>query len=483
MSGPRLTFGPFVLSSDAGTLLRDGVPVPLGHRGALLLAALVSRRGEVLTKADLLDAAWPDLTVEESNLTVQIASLRKLLGRAPDGVEWIATVPRVGYRFLAEAVVLPFTVIGDDPEQEAFADGLTEDLITDLSRNARLFVIARNSAFSYKGRSIDVRTVARDLGVRYVLDGSARRSADLMRINVQLVDAVGGVHLWAERFDRSMGEVFAVQDEVTGRIVEALVGRLTASPPRQRPKSLEAYDLCVRARRLVEVSPREGQEAHLLLKRAIALDPNYAEAHRWLAINRWIAWVHWGEPMEPNRKLAVELAERAVSLDRNDASCRSALGLVLAYERRYAEAEAQFSAALDLDPNLADAWNELSDLSVLSGRIEEGLQQIEKAYRLNPHPPSGYYWSLGQAQYAARDYEMAVATLRREETYRSGSRRFLAASLAQLGRLEEARQEAELFLLDNPHFTISHWVATQPVRDAGVLQHFVEGFRMAGLPE
>lgn len=201
MQGSRFAFGPFVLDPDAGTLLRDDDPVALGYRGLKLLAALVGRPGEILGKAELMDAAWPGTAVEEGNLTVQIAQLRKLLGPAADGGEWISTVPRVGYRFTGaieqlggakrkplplpdkpSIAVLPFVAFSSDPEQESFADGLTEDLITDLSRNAGLFVIARNSVFAYKGRAMDVRGIAEDLGVRYLLEGSARRAAGRVRI-------------------------------------------------------------------------------------------------------------------------------------------------------------------------------------------------------------------------------------------------------------------------------------------------------------
>ena len=249
MQGLRFAFGPFVLDQGAGTLLRNGVPVAVGYRGLELLAALVGRSGEILDKAELMDAAWPGISVEEGNLTVQISQLRKLLGPAGDagngGGEWIATVPRVGYRFTGvveqlggekrkslplpdkpSIAVLPFVNVSNDPGQNSFADGLTEDLITDLSRNSGLFVIARNSAFAYKGKALDVRAIAEDLGVRYLLEGSARRAAGRVRINAQLVDAVSGDHLWAERFDRSLDDIFAVQDEVTGKIVEALLGRL-----------------------------------------------------------------------------------------------------------------------------------------------------------------------------------------------------------------------------------------------------------------
>ena len=502
MQGARFAFGPFVLDPEAGTLLRNEDPVAVGHRGVRLLAAFVGRPGEILAKTELMDAAWPGTAVEEGNLTVQIAQLRKLLGPAADGGEWISTVPRIGYRFTGtirqlggekrkhlalpdkpSIAVLPFVTVSGDPEQEDFADGLTEDLITDLSRTSDLFVIARNSSFAYKGRAMDVRDIAGELGVRYLLDGSARRAAGRVRINARLVDAESGDHLWAERFDRSLEDIFAVQDEVTGKIVEALLGRLRPLPPRNRPKNLEAYDLCVRARTLMDDAPQSARETQLMLTRAIALDPDYAEAHRWLALNHWMGWVHSGGPTKADRGRALELARKAVALDANDAGCRWVLAYLLAYERSFTEADAEFEKAIELDPNEADTWAALSDISVLAGRIEEGLEQIGKAFRLNPFPASWYYLTLGQAQYAARDYEAVVETLRRDETYRTSSRRFLAAGLAQLGRLDEARSEAELFLVANPQFSIGHWAATEPFRDAATLAHFVDGYRKAGFPE
>ncbi|MBB4574055.1 winged helix-turn-helix domain-containing tetratricopeptide repeat protein [Rhizobium lentis] len=502
MQGLLFAFGPFVLDPDAGTLLRNDEPVAIGHRGLKLLAALVGRSGEILAKTELMDAAWPGMAVEEGNLTVQIAQLRKLLGPAAGGGEWIATVPRVGYRFTGSmrrlsgvtrktlplpdkpsVAVRPFLNIGNDPEQESFVDGLTEDLITDLSRMPGLFVIARNSAFAYKGRAVDVLEMAEELGVQYLLEGSARRAAGRVRVNAKLVDTVSGTHLWAERFDRSLDDIFVVQDEVTARIVEALLGRLRTPPPRHRPRSLEAYDLCVRARKLMDDSPQAAEEAHLMLTRAVALDPDYAEAYRWLAMNHWMGWIHSGGPTEATRSIALHLARKAVAIDPNDAGCRWVLAYLLAYERDFAAADAEFAKAIELDPNEADTLAALSDVTVLAGRVEEGLEQIRKAFRLNPFPASWYYLTLGQAQYAAGQYGAAVETLRRDETYRTSSRRFLAASLAQLGRLDEAQAETELFLVANPGFSIRHWAATEPFRDARTLDHFVEGYRKAGLPD
>ena len=328
-----------------------------------------------------------------------------------------------------------------------------------------------------------MREIARDLGVRYLLEGSARRSAGSVRINAQLVDAVSGDHLWAERFDRSLEDIFAVQDEVTGKIVEALLGRLGAPSPRNRPKNIEAYDLCVRARRLMDDTPQAAREAHLMLTRAVSLDPDYAEAYRWLAMNHWMGWVHSGGPTQDTRGIALDLARKAVALDPNDAGCRWILAYLLAYERSFDAADAEFAKAIQLDPNEADTFAALSDITILAGRVGEGLDHIRKAFRLNPFPASWYYLTLGQAQYAAGDYGAAVETLRRDETYRTSSRRFLAASLAQLGRLDEARTEVALFLIGNPDFSTRHWAATEPFRDAATLEHFVDGFRKAGLPE
>jgi TolB-like protein len=379
--------------------------------------------------------------------------------------------------------VLPFATSRNDPEQEHFADGLAEDLITDLSRNAGLFVIARHSSLAYKDKFVDARQIARELGVRYLLEGSARRAAGRVRINAQLIDALDGGHVWAERYDRGLDDIFAVQDEVVGSIVSALVGQLTSPPARKRPSSLEAYDLCVRGRALVAQSPAAAQEARLLLERAIELDPKYAEAYRWLAFYLWESWLVWGELGEPRRAEAVSLAEKAVALDPIDPGNRCVLGYLLAYEGRWEDSQNEFESALALDMNNAEAWVMMSDLSVLRGRPQDALEQIRKAFRLNPQPPGRYYWLLGNAQYAARDYERAAETLRKDATYRTGSRRVLAASLAQLGRLDEARREAELFMISNPHFTACRWVSYHPFADEATRQHFVDGYRKAGLPE
>jgi len=382
-------------------------------------------------------------------------------------------------------VVLPFVNISADAEQSYFVDGLTEDLITDLSKVPELFVIARNSSFAYKGRSIDIRQIARELGVKYVLEGSARRAAGRVRINAQLIDARAGGHIWADRFDGDLADIFAAQDEVIGKIVEALVGKLTAASlkERYRPANLEAYDLCLRGRAEWAHSPEAGVQAIPLFERAIALDPNYADAYRWLALSQGYAWIFMNCPMDPFRQLSMASAKRALELGPDDSSSHWVLAFVLLYERRWEESAKEFAISLRLNPNEADAWASLADLKVYEGRGVEAIACIQKAFRLNPHPPSYYFWTLGFAQYAAGQYEAAVKTLRNEATYRTESRFDLAAALAQLGRLDEAREEAKLYLAGRPHFRISHWLETQSFRDMATRDRFVEGYRKAGLPE
>ena len=274
-----------------------------------------------------------------------------------------------------------------------------------------------------------------------------------------------------------------MQDEVTAKIVEALVGRLTRAPSRNRPGNIEAYQLCVRARGLSLQTADAAREACFLLEHAISLDSDYAEAHRWLALNLWFGWAFWNEAREPNRARAMAEARRAVALDPGDAGNRWVLGIILGHEGRWADSDAEFEATFKLDPNHADAWAMRSDLLTMNGQSTEAIDHVRRALRLNPHPPGWYYWMLGQAEFVLRDYTSAVQTLRRPETYRTTSRRTLAASLAQLGRLEDARQEGKLFMLSNPHFSIQYWADSQPLRDHETRQLFIDGYRKSGLPD
>ena len=473
---------------DGGDIYGDGVNV------AARLQAL-AEPGEVFISGSVydqvkrrLDAAFEDLgakplkNIAEPVRVYRIGTLAAS-SKASDG----ATALRLPAK--PSIAVLPFTNMSGSKDGEVFADGLSEDLITDLSRNAGLFVIARHSSFAYKGKAIDIRVVARELGVRHLLEGSVRRVAERVRINVQLIDAIGGDHVWAERFDRDLDDIFAVQDEVTARIVEALVGRLTTPPARKRPHSMEAYELCVRARALIAYfagSAEAIRESEVLLRQAVALDPEYAEAIRWLAFTLWSYWSHsiGSQDSEVSeRPESLQLAERAVALDPNDAGNHWVLGYLLAFERRWAESESEFAAALELDPNHADTFAMQAEVVMWRGNAAEAKELVGKAFRLNPQPAGWYFWILGLVSYAAGHYQAAAEALRHDATYRSGSRRILAASLAQLGKAAEARREAELFMANNPRFSILRWAAAQPSHDQAVLDHFIEGYRKAGLPD
>jgi TolB-like protein len=374
--------------------------------------------------------------------------------------------------------------MSSDPDQEYFADGLAEDLITDLSKVPGLLVIARNSSFAYKGRHTDIRSVAKDLGVRYVIEGSVRRAADRIRINAQLIDASDNSHLWADRFDRDLADIFLLQDEVGGKIVRALSDVLPSAlySAGRRAKNLEAYDLFVRGRARVSQSAESNRAAPAYLERAIELDRGFAEAHAWLAMSHHFAWAYWLDPMDNHAVRALAAAQRAVSLDPNDAHAHAILGDVLIYDRNSEEGATELAKALQINPNHADAWTFLGQLKAFEGRPIEGIHDVRNALRLNPHPPGWYYWILGLAEYAAGRYEDAVETLRHDATHRLGSQRILAATLAQLGRMEEARAEAGQFLASNSDFSIHRWANTQPFRHDSDRQHFIDGYLKVGLP-
>jgi adenylate cyclase len=505
-SAREYAFSGFTLDLHRG-VLRDGSgAVDLRPKTFHLLVCLVENAGRVMPKEELLDTIWPDVTVTEDSLTQCIGELRRALGQASSAIR---TVPRRGYVFEeadleAAAVaksaeppaavtdgrpsiaVMPFRNLSSDPDQEFFTDGLTEDIITDLSNVPNFFVIARDSTFAYKGKQTDVREIARALGVKYILEGSARRSVQRLRINVQLIDAAGGGnHVWAERFDRDLADIFVVQDEIARRVVEAIAGKLAALPvvERYRPSNLEAYDLCVRARTLWAQDSASTQTGQSLLEHAIALDPGYCEAHWRLAMAHIHNWLHWGEPEEPNRPNAIAHAQRAVELDPNDSGAHSASGFALTYERRWDEAEVHYETAIRLNPNDANALALLCDFKTLIGKPQQGVQFAERALRLNPHPPHWYYWNLGFAQFANSQYDDAARNLRRDQTYRTASRRILAAALALLGRASEAREEAKLFLSTSPHWRISTWVESQPFKNPKDAQPWIDAYRLAGLPE
>lgn len=508
MAPQRFAFGPFVLDAGNGALFEHGLPVAIGGKPLALLKALVEARGQVVPKAALMDAAWPNTNVEESNLTVQIAALRRRLGVSPGGEEWIVTFPRVGYRFAgpltieqrdppkldagraleadASIAVLPFAYMSLDPEQAHFADGLADDLIIDLSKVPGLLVIARHSSFAFKRRSADTQAIARELGVRFVVEGSVRRVAGQVRIVVRLTEATMNGHVWAERFEGDLADVFRMQDQVARNVVAALAKVLPLGSVRddalRRRTNIEAYDLLVRGRVLVMHSPAGNGLARTFLAKAAELDPELAEAYAWLAVSHYGAAIQYGEDFDANQALGLAYANKALSLDTSEAMGHSILGFARLCDGKLEEAESALQTALRINPNHADTMVNMANLRVLQGQPEDAVAWAENALRLNPYPPGWYYWDLGFSHYAAGNYAQAVRVLQKEEVGRLPAKRILAASLAQLGQLAEAHEEACRFLEINPGFKAALWAATQPFRRDEDRQHFVDGYIKAGLP-
>jgi adenylate cyclase len=466
---------------EGGDIFGDGVNVAarleaMAEPGGICVSARVRDDARGKLDIDFVDLGEQRL----KNIAWPVQVFRALLG---------AGAPGVGRPVAAAAdqvslAVLPFLNMSGDPEQTYFAEGLAEDLITDLSKVAGFLVIARNSSFAFKGRSIDVRAIAAELGVRYVIEGSVRRAATRVRINAQLIDAATGNHLWAERYDRDLADIFVVQDEVAGEIVRALAGKLAAAQllPRRRTTNLDAYDLFVQGRMLTGTLPEDNKRARPLLEKAIALDPEFAEAHAWLAMSYHFGWMYLGES-EEHSKLARASAEKAVALDPDNPDAHLMLGYIRAYEDDLGVGIAEFEKGLRINPNHAAGWSMLADLRTLEGRPLDGIDCARKAIRLNPHPFWGdHYWLLGWCQYGARQYQDAVETLSHEAARGPGVGRILAAALAQLGRTQEARARADEFLQRFPEFSAHRWGRKQPFRNEADRRHFIEGYVKAGLP-
>ena len=324
--------------------------------------------------------------------------------------------------------------------------------------------------------------------MRYELEGSMEISKDRIRVTAQLIDAIAGTHLWAERYDRPLKDTFQVRDEVTGKLVSSLVGKLDqteiAAASLKHPESLDANSLFWRSSEIARrFTPRDNAKARELFEKCVALYPNYARCYRMLAWTHFADWQFgWvpGRPQESYQK-ALKFANKAVALDPRDSLARARLGRILLYGRKHQEAVAQFKEGLKANPNDAYLLLVWSDYDVLIGQPEEGVKRVQEAMRLNPFYPSYYLWYLGYAQYQAQDYEGALETLSKMSPI-GVARRILAGSLAYLGRMEEAQTETEKFLKENPSFSASYWGSTQPYLHEKDRQHAVEGFIKAGIP-
>ncbi|AWM23717.1 adenylate cyclase [Sinorhizobium fredii USDA 205] len=385
--------------------------------------------------------------------------------------------------------VLPFDNMSGDPEQGYFADGITEDIITDLSKVSGLFVIARNSSFAYKGKTPDIRKVSRELGVRYVLEGSVRRAADRIRINAQMIDGTTGGHLWAERYDRGLEDIFAVQDEVTRTIVNALRVKLTTGEEERREGrgkvDPEAYDLLVRARQaILQFNSQSSMEARSMLQRAIAIDPGLAAAYASLSIIALTDFINrWNGATPEDLTQAFDLAQKAIDTDDTEPLGPHALSLALSWMRRLDEAEVAAQRAIELDPNLASGYTALGTIRDFQGRHEDALPLYAQAHRLDPQFDLSLHFQ-GRALLSLGRYDEAESVLKRRLTLspRSDMTRFYLACLyGRIGRHEEARRYWREVLEVNPDFSVDHLRRALPYRNPNMLDRLVDGLREAGV--
>ncbi|MCC8963216.1 winged helix-turn-helix domain-containing protein [Bradyrhizobium sp. Pear76] len=513
-------FGPFRLDAGAEMLLRESEPVALGQRAVVLLRLLVERAGSPVSKDALMQGAWPGLAVEESNLTVQIAALRRVFAGIEGGATWIETLPRRGYRYVGPAVatvsepsspvaptlsdkpslaVLPLSNLSGDPAQDYFSDGITGDIIAELSRFRSLFVVARHSSFAYKGKTPEIKQVGRELGVRYVAEGSVRKIGSRVRVVIQLLDAASGFNLWAERYDREIDDIFVLQDEIVRAIVAALPGRLEDAGreiARRKPtSSITAYDLVLLGNeRWRQLTVKAMAQARDYFRNAVALDPHYARARANIA---WtiVCDVFLESPTTATLDEARREIEYALDIEDGDAWSHGVMAQLLFLLKDDAKAEIHFGRALALNPNDADVAAVFANILVYWGRWREALMWIGTAKRLNPFPPNLYHWYHALALYSGREYEQAVKAVLEARSFDRWSHGLLAACYAQMGRLGEAQAEADMFVSQRcreltangeavPAKTLQlARVRAERYRDPTDRDHFLDGLRKAGLTD
>ena len=510
MPDPALTFGRYRLEPRVGLMSGDR-EVRLTPKALALLSYIAGRPGEVITKQELFGAVWPEVTVGDAALVTCIQELRKALGDDARRPRYIETLHRRGYRFIGKPApvrkpatgeapvlalpdkpsiaVLPFDNMSGDPDQEHFADGLSEDLITGLARIHWLFVIARNSTFVYKNRAVDVKQVARELGVRYVLEGSVRRAGTRLRISAQLIDAATGGHHWAERYDREVGDIFVVQDEITASVAAAIEPSVLAAEGiralARSASDLGAWELVARAQtHFWRMTKADYVTAIAALDRAVAAYPDYAQARSLLGFCLvFAAHMGWGErDLTPGRAHAVH----AIALDERDPWGHIALGYCALMERRTAESIAALRRALDFNPNSASAHAHLAHGLAFAGQDRDAITHAQEAIRLSPLDPMTALClgSIAVAHYTAGRYAEAVEYTTQATGLRpgfQGAHRLRCASLAQAGRIDEARAYLATVRHEQPRLSLD-WIRTYvPYQTPELIERFLDGMRKAGL--
>ena len=526
----QFVFGDCVLDANRRELTRRSEAVAVGPQVFDLLVYLVQNRERVISKDDLLSVVWGGRIVSESTMTSHINAVRKAIGDSGDEQRLIRTIARKGFRFVGDVrearssdgfssaktesarpnetpahalalpdkpsfAVLPFQNLSGDPEQEYFADGVVEDIITALSRIRWLFVIARNSSFTYKGQAVDVKQVGRELGVRYVLEGSMRKAAKRVRITGQLIDATTGGHLWADRFEGTLGDIFELQDQVTENVVGAIAPQLERAEieraKRKPTESLDAYDYYLRGMANLHQGTREAiNEALPLFDKAIQLDPDFASAYGmaawcyfWRKVNGWMT----DRPQEIAE--GIRLARRAVELGKDDAVALTRSGHALGHLVGDLDGGiALLDRALVLNPNLAAAWFLAGFLRVLRGEPDAAIEHFARAMRLSPLDPEMYRMQAGMAlaHLFARRFDAASSWA--EKAFRElpsflAVVGIIAASHALAGRPDEAQRAMNHLRQLDPALRVANLADWLPIRRPEDLTTLADGLRRAGLPE
>jgi TolB-like protein/cytochrome c-type biogenesis protein CcmH/NrfG len=523
----QFCFADHTLDTERRELYRGSEPIAVEPQVFDLLIYLMENRDRVVSKDDLIASVWGGRIVSDSTLTSRINAARKAVGDSGEEQKLIRTIARKGLRFVGEVrtqptgaepadasglppdqvhersrpalplpdrpavAVLPFINMSGDSEQEYFSDGISEDIITALSKLRWFFVIARNSSFIYKGKAVHMKQVAEELGVGYVVEGGVRKSGDRVRITAQLNDVATGSHIWAEHYDRSLADVFAVQDEITEAIVAAIEPQLYAAEnfhaKRKPPDSMDAWDLVMRAlSHYWRVTRQDNVVAQALLEKAINIDPNYGQALGVLATSHTFS-AHMGwEDMAVSAPIAERAAMAAIRSDSEDPWAHHALGCVNLFTRHFDDSLAEFDLALRLNPNFSLAQGFFGLALAYCGRWQEADQAARRAIRLSPRDPFSavYYGIAAYAQVVGRNYDEAMRLSREGIRQRSdfvGAHRVLAASAGMVGHSEVATAALGELRRAQPNISLA-WIAKEmPIEQEVEMQYYLEGFRRAGL--
>jgi TolB-like protein len=521
-----LSFGDYEIDVERRELRRAKAPVHIEPQVFDLLVYLVQNCARVVSKDDLIASVWGGRIVSDSTLTSRINAARKALGDSGKDQKLIRTIARKGFRFVGAVgaqsdaepahtsgslpdeihehsrpalplpdrpaiAVLPFVNMSGEPEQEYFSDGISEDIITALSKLRWFFVIARNSSFIYKGKAVHLKEIAEELGVGYVVEGSVRKGGDRVRITVQLNDVATGSHIWAERYDRDLSDVFALQDEITEAIVAAIEPQLYAAEnfraQRKPPDSMDAWDLVMRAlSHYWRVTRQDNVVAQALLEKATAIDPSYGQALGLLAASHtFSAHMGWAD-MATVVPIAERAALAAIRADSEDPWAHYALGSVCLFTRRFDDSLAEFEVALRLNPNFSLAQGYYGLTLSYCGRWEEADLAARRALRLSPRDPFSavYYGIAAYAQFVGRNYEEAMRLSREGIRQRGdfvGAHRVLTAAAAMAGQDDVAKSALQELRRAQPNISLG-WIASQmPIKLEADREHYLEGFRRAGL--